>query len=96
MEEDINIEWFKKNMLPALTGYKVSYRFFKKGDFGDDERVEFEGKNKGGSIDFWSTGWLGMHLYHYKEEQELINVLLEPSENLRKLKSIETLKKLLR
>ena len=90
-----DIVWFKKNVLPTLGEYKIKYLSFENGDFGDVERIEFEGKNKGGSIDFWSTGWIGIHAYNYKEEQEIINVLLEPEEHLEKTKAFEKLQKIL-
>jgi hypothetical protein len=91
-----DIIWFKENILPTLREYQIEYRSFENGDFGDVERVEFEGNNKGGSIDFWSTGWLGIHAYNYKEEQEIINVLLEPEEHLEKTKAFEKLQEILR
>ena len=90
-----DITWFKENMLPALGGYLIEYKSFKNGDFGDIERVEFEGNNKGGSIDFWSSGWLGIHVYNYKEEREIMNILLEPEQVLDKDKAFIELQSVL-
>lgn len=91
MKEDIL--WFKNEFIPLLVeDYKIEYVSFKEGDFGTLERVEIEGKNKGGNIDFWSLGWLNIHLVDYEEGKELLNVLLEPNQ---KIEKEEAFKKLL-
>lgn len=74
-------------MLPTLSGCKAEYHSFKQGDFGDLERVELEGNKKGATVDFWSSGWLGVHLYDYAKDSELLNILLEPEQNLEKEKA---------
>lgn len=84
-----DIIWFKKNIVPNFEGYKIDYHSFKNGDFGDLERVELEGYGKGVTIDFWSSGWLGIHAYNYREEKEVINILLEPEQHLEKEKGIK-------
>ncbi len=93
MKKDIN--WFKKNITPVLKDYKIEYSFYEKGDFGDLNRVEFEGKGKGGNIDFWEKDWLEIHLYDYQKDKELIHLLLDPQQELQKDKAIEILKNLL-
>ena len=76
---ETNINWFKNEFIPLMkSGYKLEYSFFEKGDFGNLERVEFEGNGKGGTIDFWSLGWLSIHMVNYNEQTELLNILLEP------------------
>ncbi len=92
----INTLWFKETILPALKEYQVKFSFFKGGDFGDIERIEFEGKDKGGGIDFWSSGWLGINVYDYKEDREIMNILLEPQENLEKEKAFNDLQIILK
>ena len=88
-----DIDWFKEYLAPNFINYEINFKSFKNGDFGDIERVEFEGKGQGGSIDFWSSGWLGIHLYHYKEDRVIMNILLEPEQNLEKEKAFEDLLK---
>ncbi|MCJ8292750.1 MAG: hypothetical protein HRT58_22645 [Crocinitomicaceae bacterium] len=75
-----DITWFKKEVEPLLKGYSVEYKFFENGDFGDLNQVEFNSKERGGEIDFWSSGWLGVHLVDYKEECVLLNTLLKPNQ----------------
>ena len=88
------LEWFKKEVSPDLLNYKITYRSYKNGDFGDLDQIIIESKILGGEIDFWSSGWLGIDLYDYEKEKQIINVLLEPTEeyetHLKNL--IETLK----
>ncbi len=88
------LEWFKKEVSPDLLNYKITYRNYKNGDFGDLDQVIIESKILGGGIYFWSSGWLEIDLYDYEKEELLINVLLEPTEeyeiHLKNL--IETLK----
>ena len=88
------LEWFKKEVSPDLLNYKITYRSYKNGDFGDLDQIIIESKILGGGIYFWSSGWLEIDLYDYEKEELLINVLLEPTEeyeiHLKNL--IETLK----
>ena len=88
------LEWFKKEVSPDLLNYKITYRNYKNGDFGDLDQVIIESKILGGGIYFWSSGWLEIDLYDYEKEELLINALLEPTEeyeiHLKNL--IETLK----
>ena len=88
------LEWFKKEVSPDLLNYKITYRNYKNGDFGDLDQIIIESKILGGGIYFWSSGWLEIDLYDYEKEELLINVLLEPTEeyeiHLKNL--IETLK----
>lgn len=86
-------EIFKREILPLLSKYEVIYRNYQNGDLGDLEQIIFESKNKGGGIDFWSSGWLGIELYDYKNEKEMISVLLETEEEY--LSVLEKFKKLL-
>ena len=74
------LEWFKKEVSPDLLNYKITYRSYKNGDFGDLDQVIIESKILGGGIYFWSSGWLEIDLYDYEKEELLINVLLEPTE----------------
>ena len=77
---DKTLEWFKREVVPNLLEYDIMFRRYQNGDFGDLEQVLFESKQKGGGIDFWSSGWLGIELYDYEKEELLLNVLLEPTE----------------
>jgi hypothetical protein len=80
-----NIDWFKKEVASTFTGYVLNYKFFDKGDFGSLNQVEFNSDTMGGNIDFWELGWLGIFVWDYKKEEELINVLLEPHQEKEKI-----------
>ncbi len=86
-----DIEWFKNKVEPILNGFKLEYSFFENGDFGNLNRVEFEGNGKGGNVDFWEKDWLEIHLYDYNKDEELIHVLLEPSQKEEKEKALHEL-----
>ncbi|HHG86369.1 MAG TPA: hypothetical protein ENJ82_16580 [Bacteroidetes bacterium] len=90
-----DITWFKKEVEPYLKGYDVVYKFFKNGDFGDLNQVEFNSKERGGEIDFWSSGWLSVHLIDYIKGNELLNTLLKPEQHKEKDKLLSKLKGLL-
>lgn len=79
-----NIKWFKKEILPLLKEYKIEFHRFPNGDFGDLLRFEIEDDNKGVTIDFWSSGWLGIHVYNFIEDKTVLNVLLEPKQEFEK------------
>lgn len=85
----MDINFFKKEIQPILEGYNFQYSSFPNGDFGDLERVEFEGHNKIGTVDFWSKGWISIDIYDLILDDQLINLLLGPDEE--QLKAIETL-----
>lgn len=92
----MDINWFKDEIHPIIEqNYKLTYSFFKNGDFGDLNRVEFEGNEKGGNIDFWSSGWLNIHLVDYEKGNELLNVLVEPQQEMEKNEAFIKLKRLL-
>ena len=39
------LEWFKKEVSPDLLNYKITYRSYKNGDFGDLDQVIIESKS---------------------------------------------------
>jgi hypothetical protein len=90
----MDINWFKEN-IRIQDKYQIEYSFFTNGDFGDLIRVEFENVNKGGNVDFWSSGWLDIHMVSYDTGLELLNVLLEPNQEKEKEKAFNELKQLL-
>lgn len=93
MKKDIS--WFREYFEPILKGFSIEYSFFQNGDFGDLNRVEFEGKGKGGNIDFWEKDWLEIHLYDYEEDKELLHLFLDPDQEPEKEKALEIVKELL-
>ena len=95
MEKGKDIEWFKKEISPNLGEYELEYKFFEEGDFGSLNQVEFNSKKIGGNIDFWGLGWLGVFVWNYEKEEEILNVFLEPHQSEEKEKLFERLKKLL-
>lgn len=91
-----DMSWFKNEFIPKFEKkYIIKYSSFKDGDFGNLERAEIEGNNKGGSIDFWSWGWVNIHLVDYEKGNELLNVLLEPCQEREKEKAFKILKEFL-
>lgn len=78
MKKIKDINWFKDELAPKLDGYELIYKFFNEGDFGSLNQVEFNSEKKGGNIDFWEIGWIGILVYDYEKDEILLNVLLEP------------------
>jgi hypothetical protein len=95
MHEIKDINWFKRKLSPILKNYEIKYRFYKEGDFGSLHQVIFESSEKGGGVDFWGLGWIGVDLYDYKRDEQLLNVLLEPDQEEEKTKVFNTLQELL-
>jgi len=96
MDTNKNILWFKTVIEPTLKGYEVEYRFYDDGDFGSLNQIEFNSKEKGGNIDFWGLGYVGIFLWDYQKEEEIMNILLEPNQEEEKEKFIESLLRLLK
>lgn len=76
----MNIKMFNEVIKPKLTEYSFEYSAFASGEFGDLERVEFEGRDKLGTIDFWSKGWIGIDIYDCAIEEQILNSLTSPEE----------------
>ncbi|HTG55267.1 MAG TPA: hypothetical protein VL943_03280, partial [Niabella sp.] len=76
--------------------YEITYRFYEEGDFGSLNQVVFESSEKGGGIDFWGLGWLGIDLYDYKNQKQLLNILLEPHQEKEKTQAFLKLQELLK
>jgi hypothetical protein len=77
----INIKWFKCEIAPMLKDFEIEYDNFEKGDFGDLERVEFNNDKRGGEVDFWSSGYIGIHSMDYQSGEVLLNILFEPEKD---------------
>jgi hypothetical protein len=86
--------WFKETITPKLGNYEIKYKFFEEGDFGSLNQIEFNNEQRGGNIDFWNSGWVGIHLVDYLKGDELMNLMIEPNKleemnnNLEKLVAI--------
>lgn len=78
------LDWFKNSFVQNLDKYVTEYRFFEEGDFGSLNQVIFNSTKMGGEVEFWSSGFMRIHLWDYENDKELINILLEPSENKEK------------
>lgn len=76
----MDIRYFKDNIAPQLSNYKLTYSSYPKGDFGSLERVVIEGNGKIAGIDIWSKGWLDIDIYDLLIDKQVMNVLLEPIE----------------
>ncbi|MBX8509872.1 hypothetical protein K5D34_09330 [Pseudomonas cichorii] len=72
--------WFNESVKPLLKGFSLEYSSFADGEFGDLERIELEGFNKLGTVEFWSKGWVGVDIYDCALDDQVMNVLLSPEE----------------
>jgi hypothetical protein len=86
-----NIDSFKSELAPRLKEYNLEYKFFDEGDFGSLSQVEFNSSKIGGNIDFWGLGWLGIFVWDYQKEQELLNLLIKPDQEDEKKNAINRL-----
>lgn len=86
-----DLEWFKNIISPKLDGFELQYKFFENGDFGSLNQIEFNSNKMGGIVDFWSSGWLGIHLVDYINGIELMNFFLEPEREGEKDNALEEL-----
>lgn len=90
---DISMDYFKKNIFPEIKeNYTVTFTSFKEGEvlgFGDLERVEVEDSKILGGIEFWSSGWLGIHLINLVNDEEILNSLIAPDDCVDKLELLE-------
>ena len=76
----MDMRYFKNNIAPQLSNYKLTYSSYPKGDFGSLEGVVIEGNGKIAGIDIWSKGWLDIDIYDLLIDKQVMNVLLEPIE----------------
>ena len=76
----MDVNDFNQNIKPLLKKYSFEYSSFANGDFGNLERIEIEGCNKVGTVEFWSQGWIGVDVYDCSLDDQVINVLLSPEE----------------
>lgn len=90
-----NINWFRVEFEPHLSGYETKYRFYEKGDFGTLNQVEFNKDDRGGEVDFWSSGHIGIHFVNYRNAEALLIAFLEPKDALRRKHAFEALRDLL-
>jgi hypothetical protein len=90
-----NLEWFKDEVSHTLKEYTLNYKFFKEGDFGSLNQVEFNSKKIGGNIDFWEFGWLGIFVWDYETEEQLFNILLDSNQETEKEEAFNKLQELL-
>jgi hypothetical protein len=91
----ITIELFKEVVVPTLENYEIKYSNSKDGDFGSLDQIEFNSEKLGGNIDFWGLGWLGVFLWDYELDEEIMNILLSPEQEEEKQKVFQKLKELL-
>lgn len=76
----MNADYFNEKIKPLLKGYSFTYSSFSNGDFGDLERIEIEGFNKVGGVEFWSQGWMSVDVYDCSLDDQVLNILLSPGE----------------
>ncbi|WP_410881671.1 hypothetical protein [Myroides sp. DW712] len=95
MKNVIDVEWFKSEFSTKLKGYDLEYKFFNEGDLGSLNQIEFNSKKIGGNIDFWSLGWIGVFVWDFEAEVEILNVLLESHQEKEKQEIFRKLEQLL-
>jgi hypothetical protein len=91
----MDIKWFKEKLEPHLTAYAVEYGFFLNGDFGDLDQVRFDSKDRGGEIDFWSSGSMGAFVVDYSNGNVLLNVFFNPQQVREKSAALSEIQKIL-
>lgn len=72
--------WFKDFIEPEMNGFETGYKYWEEGDFGSLNQIEFNSRKIGGNIDFWGSGFLGIFVWDYERDLEIMNVLLETHE----------------
>ncbi len=87
----MDVNYFKKKIAHLLGGYNLKYTSFKDGDFGDLERVEIDGFHKLATVDLWSKGWVNIDVYDCNLEIQLMNLLLDSSEEKEQGEAMEAL-----
>lgn len=96
---DISMNYFKNNICPNIRDYyKINFSTSIERDvtgFGNLERVEIEGNNLLGGIDFWSSGWIDFHLIDLRNDKEILNILVSPDRNEEKTMILEDFEKTL-
>ena len=92
----MNIQWFKEEIEPILNEFEIKYKYFEQGDFGSLNQVEFNLPVKGGEVDFWSSGFLGIHLVDYLKGIELLNEFLDSKQIKEKENALIALQHLLK
>ncbi|WP_208604509.1 MULTISPECIES: hypothetical protein [Pseudomonas] len=80
MKALMDSSWFDESVKPRLKGFSLEYSSFADGDFGGLERIELEGFNKLGTVEFWSKGWVSIDIYDLTIDYQVMNVLLSPEE----------------
>lgn len=91
----MDMSYFKKYVAPQLNSYKVTYSSYPNGDFGNLERAVIEGGNKIAGIDIWSKGWLDIDVYDLILDEQVMNLLLDPTEIQQQQNAIEKLLRIL-
>ena len=76
----MDINYFKKYIAPKLKDYVLTYSSYPNGDFGSLERVVIESVRIIAGVDIWSKGWLDIDIYDLNLDEQVMNVLLEPTE----------------
>lgn len=85
--------WFKDGIEPKMRSFKIEYKYWEEGDFGSLNQIEFNSRRIGGNIDFWGSGFLGIFIWDYERDIEVMNVLLEKNEAKEQKSAFEKLLK---
>ena len=87
--------YFNEALMPYFEQFELKNKFYKNGDFGDLNQIEFNSDCMGGVVDFWSNGYISLHLVDYLSGNELLNIMLESNKIEEQKNQINILKKLI-
>lgn len=87
--------YFFEKIKPLLAKYSIEQKSYKNGDFGDLESIAIEGKNKYVTIEFWSSGWLGIDAINHVLGKNLINIMIPPDKIEKQEEAMNDLLKIL-
>lgn len=76
----MDISDFNTHIKSLIPHFAFEYSSFTDGDFGDLQRVGFEGCGLLGTVDFWSRGWVAIDLYDTVAQEQRMNRLLSPED----------------
>jgi K+/H+ antiporter YhaU regulatory subunit KhtT len=92
-----NLDWFRNTVAPYFIEYEMKYKRFSSEDNSEYiDRVEIEGKDLGCEIIFYNDDKLYVFLFDYKNEKEILNLILFNNQDDEKEEVFETLKKMLK
>lgn len=72
-----DIDWFNEGYSQLFHNFELQYQYFPNGEFGSLNQIEFNSNEYGGNIDFWGNGWIGIFVWDYQNDIEIMNFLYD-------------------